>query len=87
MTKEDQTKEDQANSEHRDNISQFLADVKERLNDNNFELRTEHGTNWIHLDDELDDPDPAHPLVEHDAEPDCEADLLDPEPDEEDFWC
>ena len=74
------TKEDHANPEHRQNIDDFLVGIKERLNDGNFELRPEHGTNYLYLDDEP--LDPAYPLA--DSAPDYEGTFPDAEPEEED---
>ena len=74
------TKEDHANPKHRESIEEFLQQIKERLNDDHFEIRPEHGTNYLYLDDEMEDP--AYPLA--DAVPDYEDNFPEPEPDEED---
>jgi hypothetical protein len=74
------TKEDYANPQHRGDIDEFYATIKERLNDDNFELKPEHGSNYMHLDD--DPEDPAYPLADSPA--DCESEFPDAEPDEED---
>ena len=61
-------------------IDVFLADVRARLNDENFLLWQDPDTNWFYLDDEPDDP--AYPLAGE--QPDYEGDFPDPVEDEED---
>ena len=75
------TKEDHASAEHRDRIQKFLVDIKERLNDDNFEFQTEHEDNWMYLDD-LHDYDPAFP--EEGKTADYEGTFPDPAEDKED---
>ena len=69
------TQEDHANADTREKIDKFIKEVKERLNDDSFELRTEHGTDHLCLDDEP--VEPACPFA--DEKPDCEDDKF-PEP-------
>ena len=75
------TQEDYATGGIREQLDEFQTHLQARLNDPNFELQPEHGTNDFYLDDLP--VDPAHPV--NDSPPDCEDDEFpETEPSEED---
>lgn len=74
------TQQDYANPEHRQSIADFQQAMKDRLNDEAFELQPEHGTSKMFLDDVP--VDSAYPLG--DKMPDYEDNFPPPLEEEED---